>query len=159
MGKSMGNGHPIAAVVTRPEIAEALAKDTGYFNTYGGNPVSCAAALAVLHVIEKEDLQSNARQVGGYLTGRLQELRQEFPVLGAPHGAGLLQGVDITRADGSPDAALAARIMNHMREHGVLIGTTGKHSNTLKIRPPLVFQKEHAEIFLTALKNALEALH
>ena len=159
MGKSMGNGHPIAAVVTRPEIAEALAKDTGYFNTYGGNPVSCAAALAVLHVIEKEDLQSNARQVGGYLTGRLQELRQEFPVLGAPHGAGLLQGVDISRADGSPDAALAARIMNHMREYGVLIGTTGKHSNTLKIRPPLVFQKEHAEIFLTALKNALEALH
>jgi 4-aminobutyrate aminotransferase-like enzyme len=156
MGKPMGNGHPVAAVVTRPEIAEALAADTGYFNTYGGNPVSCAAGLAVLNVIEMEGLQENALEVGRYLKERLQVIRMGYPVLGESHGTGLLQGVDIHKPNGSPDPDLARRIMNHMRQNGVLIGTTGPNNNVLKIRPPIIFSQEHSEILLAALIKALD---
>jgi 4-aminobutyrate aminotransferase-like enzyme/Ser/Thr protein kinase RdoA (MazF antagonist) len=156
MGKPMGNGHPLAAVVTRPEIAEALAAETGYFNTFGGNPVSCAAGLAVLDVIEVEGLQDNALVMGNYLRERLLGLRKDYPVLGEPHGVGLLQGVDVLNADDSPDSDLARRVMNHMRQNGVLIGTTGPSANVLKIRPPIVFNQEHAELLLASLVNALE---
>ena len=158
LGKPMGNGHPLAAVVTRPEIAEILAKETGYFNTFGGNPVSCAAGLAVLEVIEKEMLQQNALEVGQYLREQLVELQKSCSLIGELHGTGLLQGIDIVKPDGSPDPKLAARIMNHMRENGVLIGTTGQHYSTLKIRPPMVFQNEHADILLETLRLALDIL-
>jgi 4-aminobutyrate aminotransferase-like enzyme/Ser/Thr protein kinase RdoA (MazF antagonist) len=156
MGKPMGNGHPLAAVVTRPEIAEAMAADTGYFNTFGGNPVSCAAGLAVLDAIEVEELQQNALVMGNYLKERLLGLRKDYPVLGEPHGAGLLLGVDVLDTDGSPDSGLARRIMNHMRQNRVLIGTTGPNANVLKLRPPIVFNQEHAELLLASLTNALE---
>jgi 4-aminobutyrate aminotransferase-like enzyme/Ser/Thr protein kinase RdoA (MazF antagonist) len=156
MGKPMGNGHPIAAVVTSPEIAEALAAETGYFNTFGGNPVSCAAGLAVLDVIEVEGLQHNALVMGNYLRERLMGLRKDYPVLGEPHGAGMLLGVDVLNADGSPDSDLARRVMNHMRQNRVLIGTTGPNANVLKIRPPIVFNQEHAELLLASLATALE---
>jgi 4-aminobutyrate aminotransferase-like enzyme/Ser/Thr protein kinase RdoA (MazF antagonist) len=155
MGKPMGNGHPLAAVVTRPEIAEALADETGYFNTFGGNPVSCAAGLAVLEVIEVEGLQHNALVMGNYLRERILGLRKDYPALGEPHGAGLLLGVDVLNADISPDPELAYRIMNHMRQNRVLIGTTGPNANVLKIRPPIVFNQEHAELLLASLANAL----
>jgi 4-aminobutyrate aminotransferase-like enzyme len=158
MGKPMGNGHPLAAVVTRPEIAEALANETGYFNTFGGNPVSCAAGLAVLDVIEEENLQQNALEVGRYLRERLDELKRDHPQIGQTHGSGLLLGIDILAQDGGYDPKRADLIMNHMRENGVLIGITGQHSQTLKIRPPLVFTKEHADILLAVLKKALEEL-
>jgi 4-aminobutyrate aminotransferase-like enzyme len=151
MGKPMGNGHPLAAVVTRPEIAEALAAETGYFNTFGGNPVSCAAG-----VIEKEELQQNAVKMGNYLLKRFSELSKEYPILGEPHGAGLLLGIDILTVDGSPDTDLAKRVMNEMRHNGVLIGTTGPNGNVLKIRPPLVVNQEQADLLLLALKNALD---
>jgi len=156
MGKPMGNGHPIAAVATRPEIAEALAKETGYFNTFGGNPVSCAAGLAVLDVIEKEGLQQNANEVGQYLKKGIGELQKSYPLLGQVHGSGLLLGIDINTAEGKPDPDMADHIMNHMRQNGVLVGTTGPKSQVLKIRPPLVFEQEHADILLAALKKALE---
>jgi 4-aminobutyrate aminotransferase-like enzyme len=156
LGKPMGNGHPLAAVVTRPEIAETLAKGTGYFNTFGGNPVSCAAGLAVLEVIEKEALQQNALQVGQYLRERLAILQRNYPVIGQVHGSGLLLGMDIIKPDGAPDPEMAGRIMNQLRENGVLIGTTGQNYATLKVRPPIVFQKEHAEILLAAMRKALD---
>jgi len=158
LGKPMGNGHPLAAVVTRPEIAEAIAKNHGYFNTFGGNPVSCAAGLALFEVIEKEALQQNALEVGQYLKERLTALKNNFPGISAPHGSGLLQGIDIIKPNGGPDPEKAERIMNHMRENGVLIGTTGPQYQTLKIRPPIVFQKEHADILLAALTKALDIL-
>jgi len=101
--------------------------------------VSCAAGLAVLDVIEKEGLQKNASDVGEYLKERFGELRKKYPLLG-----------------GSPNPDMAEHIMNHMRQNGVLIGTTGQKSDVLKIRPPLVFEKEHADILLEALKKALE---
>jgi 4-aminobutyrate aminotransferase-like enzyme/Ser/Thr protein kinase RdoA (MazF antagonist) len=156
LGKPMGNGHPLAAVVTRPEIAEILARETGYFNTFGGNPVSCAAGLAVLEVIEKEALQQNALETGQYLRERLSALQEDYPALGGLHGSGLLLGVDILGSDGAPSREMAGRITNHMRHNGVLIGTTGQDYATLKIRPPIVFQEEHAEILLAALKKALD---
>ncbi len=158
LGKPMGNGHPLAAVVTRPEIVETLANETGYFNTYGGNPVSCAAGLAVLEVIEKEALQHNALRVGQYLRERLTILQRDYPVIGELHGSGLLLGIDIIKSDGAPDPEMADHITNHMRENGVLIGTTGQNYATLKVRPPIVFQKEHAEILLAALIKALDEL-
>jgi 4-aminobutyrate aminotransferase-like enzyme/Ser/Thr protein kinase RdoA (MazF antagonist) len=158
LGKPMGNGHPLAAVVTRPEIAEAMASEAGYFNTFGGNPVSCAAGLAVLEVIEKEALQHNALEVGQYLREHLIVLQRDYPVIGELHGSGLLQGIDIDKPDGAPDPEMADRIMNHMRENGVLIGTTGQHYPTLNIRPPIVFQKGHADILLAALMKALDEL-
>jgi len=156
LGKPMGNGHPLAAVVTCPEIAEILANETGYFNTFGGNPVSCAAGLAVLEVIEKESLQQNALKVGEYLRERLAILQRDYPVIGGLHGSGLLQGIDIIKPGGALDPEMADQIVNHMRQNGVLIGTTGQNYATLKIRPPLVFQKEHAEILLVAMTKALD---
>jgi 4-aminobutyrate aminotransferase-like enzyme len=158
LGKPMGNGHPLAAVVTRPEIVETLANEAGYFNTFGGNPVSCAAGLAVLEVIEKEALQHNALKVGQYLRERLAILQRDYPVIGELHGSGLLLGIDIIKSDGTPNPGLADHIINHMRENGVLIGTTGQNYATLKVRPPIVFQKEHAEILLVALIKALDRL-
>jgi 4-aminobutyrate aminotransferase-like enzyme/Ser/Thr protein kinase RdoA (MazF antagonist) len=158
MGKPMGNGHPLAAVVTRPDIAETLAKEMEYFNTFGGNPVSCAAGLAVLEVIEKEALQQNAFQVGQYLRERLENLRKDYSAIGPIHGSGLLVGVDIIKTDGSLDPKMADQIMNHMRENGVLIGTTGQKYASLKIRPPIVFHKEHAERLVVALTTALDEL-
>ena len=155
IGKPMGNGHPLAAVVTRPEIAEAIANETGYFNTFGGNPVSCAAGLAVLEVIEKEALQHNALEIGQYLRERLVLLQRDYPVIGELHGSGLLQGIDIVKPNGAPDPEMADRIMNHMSENGVLIGTTGQYYSILKIRPPIVFQKGHVDMLLTALIKAL----
>jgi 4-aminobutyrate aminotransferase-like enzyme len=158
MGKPIGNGHPLAAVVTRPEIAEILANETSYFSTFGGNPVSCAAGLAVLEVIEKEALQQNALSVGQYLKGRLASLHRDYPVIGEVHGSGLLLGIDIINPGGTLNPDMADHIMNHMRENGVLIGTTGPNYATLKIRPPMVFQKEHAEILLSALIKAMDDL-
>jgi 4-aminobutyrate aminotransferase-like enzyme len=154
----MGNGHPLAAVVARPEIAETLAVETGYFNTFGGNPVSCAAGLAVLEVIEREALQHNALEVGQYLRERLAILQRDYPVIGELHGSGLLLGIDIIEPDGAPNPEMADHIMNHMRENGVLIGTTGQNYATLKVRPPIVFQKEHADMLLVALMEALDEL-
>lgn len=158
LGKPMGNGHPLAAVVTRPEIAAAIANETGYFNTFGGNPVSCAAGLAVLEVIEKEALQHNALEIGQYLREHLVIMQRDYPVIGELHGSGLLQGIDIIKPDGALDSELAGHLMNHMRANGVLIGTTGQHSAILKIRPPIVFQKGHADILLEALTKALDEL-
>jgi 4-aminobutyrate aminotransferase-like enzyme/Ser/Thr protein kinase RdoA (MazF antagonist) len=156
IGKPMGNGHPLAGLVTRPEIAEAIANETSYFNTFGGNPVSCAAGLAVLEVIEKEALQHNALEIGQYMRERLVLLQRDYPVIGELHGCGLLQGIDIVKQNGAPDPENADRIMNHMCENGVLIGTTGQYYSILKIRPPIVFQKGHVDMLLTALIKALD---
>jgi 4-aminobutyrate aminotransferase-like enzyme len=158
LGKPIGNGHPLAAVVTRPEIAETLANERGYFSTFGGNPVSCAAGLAVLEVIEKEALQHNALEVGHYLRESLVMLQRDYPVIGELHGSGLLQGIEIIQPDGAPNPEMADQITNHLRENGVLIGTTGQNYATLKVRPPIVFLKEHVEILLAALVKALDKL-
>jgi 4-aminobutyrate aminotransferase-like enzyme len=144
LGKPMGNGYPVAAVVTRREIAEALAARTRVFSTFGGNPVAAQAALAVLDVIEDERLIDHAATVGERLIAGLDELAEV-------RGRGLLVGVALESAD------LAARVVDRLRNDGILIGRTGRDRNVLKIRPPLVFADEHADVLVAALDRALGA--
>jgi 4-aminobutyrate aminotransferase-like enzyme len=139
----MGNGYPVAAVITRREIAERLAATTHVFSTFGGNPVAAQAALAVLDVIEDERLVDNAARVGARLVRSLEELGLEV------RGRGLLVGVELASAD------LAKRVVNQLRDEGVLIGRTGRDENVLKIRPPLVFADEHADLVVEAVSRAL----
>lgn len=156
MGKPMGNGYPVAALALRPEVVAGFGARGRYFNTFGGNAVAAATAAAVLDVIEDEGLVENARATGAHLAEGLRSLAARFPALGDVRSAGLFVGADIVR-EGLPDAALAHRVVNGLREARVLISATGKNANTLKIRPPLVFAREHADIFLERLAQVLTA--
>jgi len=156
LGKPMGNGHPVAAVITRRELAERFSPDGEFFSTFGGNPVAMAAALAVLEVIDDERIIENAARVGEYLAGQLREVASRWPGIGEVRAAGLAIGVEIVRPGTTePDAATAQEIVEGMRGAGVLIGTTGRHSNTLKIRPPLVFQRQNAYQLVETLDRVL----
>ncbi|MCT8330301.1 aspartate aminotransferase family protein [Albidovulum sediminis] len=157
LGKPMGNGYPVAGLVLRPEVVAEFGARGRYFNTFGGNAVAAATAAAVLDVIEAEDLIANARSTGAYLVQGLRTLSTRFPALGAVRGAGLFIGADIV-TEGAPDAALAHRIVNDLRAARVLISATGRTASTLKIRPPLVFAPDHADIFLERLEGVLAAL-
>ncbi|MCW5761441.1 MAG: aminotransferase class III-fold pyridoxal phosphate-dependent enzyme, partial [Phenylobacterium sp.] len=158
MGKPMGNGHPVAGLVVRHEHAAAFGAAVRYFNTFGGNPVSCAAAMAVLKVIQGERLAENSGVVGDRLRAGLDALRQRHSRVGEVRGAGLFIGVDLERPSGEPAPEAATAVVNHMRDAGVLISATGPGGNILKIRPPLVFKPEHADILLGALSEALDAI-
>jgi 4-aminobutyrate aminotransferase-like enzyme/Ser/Thr protein kinase RdoA (MazF antagonist) len=149
LGKPMGNGYPVAAVIARREIVERFAATTRLFSTFGGNPVAARAALAVLDVIEDERLIDNAALVGTRLRDSLEALRASYPAIAAVRGCGLLVGVEL------PDAELAEEVVDRMRDDGVLIGRTGRCANVLKIRPPLVFAGEHADLVVDALADAL----
>ncbi|GGZ38398.1 aspartate aminotransferase family protein [Asticcacaulis endophyticus] len=154
MGKPMGNGHPVAGVAMRAELIEQFGKKSRYFNTFGGNPVSSAAALAVLNVIADEGLITNAREVGAYLKDGLHMLSDHSDHVGEVRGTGLFFGVDIV-TDGKPDGDRARQIVNYLRQHKVLISATGPHGNVLKIRPPLVFRPEHVDRLLAVLSAAV----
>lgn len=157
MGKPMGNGHPIAAMVSRPDILARFGEATRYFNTFGGNPVSCAVGQAVLEVIEGEGLVENARATGAFLAAGLRQLAARHEIIGDVRGAGLFVGVELVkdRAGKEPATEEAARLVNGLRERRVLISAAGPHANILKIRPPLVFRQEHAEQFLEAVDAVL----
>ena len=157
LGKPMGNGYPVAGLVVRPEVVAAFGAKARYFNTFGGNAVAAATASAVLDVIEDEGLLGNARDTGAYLAGGLCDLASRHDCLGAVRGAGLFIGADIVR-DGAADAALAARVVNGLRAAKVLISATAKAGNVLKIRPPLVFTRAHADIFLDRMAGVLSGL-
>jgi 4-aminobutyrate aminotransferase-like enzyme len=159
MGKPMGNGYPIAAVVTRPEILDAFCRQVGYFNTFAGSPVAAAVGQAVLDVIENESLMRNALQVGDYLRRRLRELSDRHRVIGDVRGTGLYIGVEMMRtSDGSPQAQLATAIINALRDRQVLIGAAGRFGDILKLRPPLCFSVAHADQLATALDDVLTKL-
>ena len=158
MGKPMGAGHPVAAVVTTPEIAARFAERRNYFNTFGGNPVSAAVALAVLDVIEDEGLLDNATTTGALLGERLVELASRYAVIGAVQGRGLFWGLDLVtdRATREPIAyADAKRLATELRRRGILAGVTGRYTNVLKIRPPLPFAPEHVELLTGVLDDVL----
>src|SRR5436190_1589389 len=157
LGKPMGNGYPVAAVITRREIADSLAATTRVFSTFGGNPVAAQAALAVLDVIEDGRLVENAARLGSRLASSLDALRAQAPSIAEVRGRGLLVGVELTTPEGKPDPQLAERVVNELREEGILIGRTGRHDNVLKIRPPLVFADEHADVLVAAVSGALAA--
>lgn len=160
MGKPMGNGHPVAGLAVKPEVVDKFGRQSRYFNTFGGNPVSCAAALATLDVIQSEKLQQNAATVGEYLRGKLRNLAGRHGLIGDVRGDGLFIGVELVldRATLVPAKAETARLVNLMRENGVLISATGVHGNVLKLRPPLVFNQANADRLLVAVDEALAAL-
>jgi len=147
MGKPAGNGHPLAVVVTTPAIADAFANGMEYFNTFGGNPVSCEVGLAVLDVIAEERLQENALVVGAHLMARLHELADRHPVIGDVRGLGLFIGVELVRDRDarSPAAAIAAYVAERLRDLGVLVSTDGPDHNVLKVKPPIVFSRADAD--------------
>ena len=154
VGKPMGGGHPVAAVVTTPAIAAAFAERRSYFNTFGGNPVSAAVASAVLDVIADEDLLTNSTDTGAYLGQRLRELAARHDVIGNVAGSGLFWGLDLvsdlsTRTPISYDDG--RRLATALRHDGVLIGLTGRFDNVLKIRPPLVFNGDHVDELIGVL--------
>ncbi len=154
LGKPMGNGYPVAALVLRPEVLAAFGVKGRYFNTFGGNAVACATAIAVMEVIEDENLLDNAATVGAHMAEGLRALAKTHAALGPLRAAGLFFGQDITQ-DGQPDAKEAARIVNALRDAGVLISATGPKGHTLKIRPPLILQKAEADVFLDKLDEVL----
>jgi 4-aminobutyrate aminotransferase-like enzyme len=158
MGKPMGNGFPVAALVVRSDVLAAVPGETELFSTFGGNPVACAAALAVLDVIEEEGLVASAGEVGAHLRQGLSALAERHPLVGDVRGDGLLIGVELTEeAEDTPlpAAGHARRVTEALRERGILISATGPDGNVLKIRPPLVFRREHADLLLQALDDTL----
>jgi 4-aminobutyrate aminotransferase-like enzyme len=155
LGKPMGNGYPIGAVVTRPEILDALCARVGYFNTFGGSPVAAAAGQAVLDVIEREGLMENALRVGGNLRRALGDLAVRHQEIGDVRGTGFYIGVELIQEGGSPAAELAKAVINGLRERRVLIGAAGRFGNVLKIRPPLCFSPANADHLVAALDEVL----
>jgi 4-aminobutyrate aminotransferase-like enzyme len=161
MGKPMGNGFPVAALVASSGVLAAVPEEVELFSTFGGNPVACAAALAVLAVIEEEGLVRNAAEVGGYLRDGLLELQRRHPVIGDVRGEGLLLGAELVEDAATlvPAAGRAHQVTEAMRDRGVLLGTTGPAGNVLKIRPPLVFRRDQADLLLETLDAVLAAGH
>jgi 4-aminobutyrate aminotransferase-like enzyme len=160
LGKPMGNGHPLAGVITRPELLNAFTGRNMYFNTFGGNPVSAAVGNAVLDVLEDERLMENAAAVGHYTLGLLQGLAARHSLIGDVRGAGLFFAVELVtdRGTKTPATAETKRLVNRMRERGVLISRIGIHDNILKIRPPMPFSRQHADLLVSTLDEALACL-
>lgn len=157
LGKPIGNAFPLAAVVTTPEIARSFDNGMEFFSTFGGNPVSCAAGLAVLDVLEDEHLQQNALEVGRYLIARLETLKKKYAIIGDVRGSGLFLGLDLVLDLDSraPAPRQASYVVNRLRERGILTGTDGPHHNVIKLRPPLIFSETDAGLFLSTLEEIL----
>lgn len=157
MGKPIGNGHPLAAVVTTPEIAASFNTGMEYFNTFGGNPVSCAAGLAVLDVIRDEKLQMNAFEVGSGFKQGLEKLRSRHSLIGEVRGLGLFLGVELVldRNTLCPATTEASYVAERMKEKGILISTDGPYRNVLKVKPPLCFTGANADFFVETLDEIL----
>ncbi|CDO34677.1 aspartate aminotransferase family protein [Novosphingobium sp. KN65.2] len=159
LGKPMGNGQPIAGLLTRHDVVEKFGRSSRYFNTFAGNTVSCAAAVAVLQVIRRDKIMDNAREVGAYLLEKVSALRSRHECMGHVRGAGLFVAADINaeKAMQISSGALTASVVNAMRDDGVLISACGEDHNILKIRPPLIFTRDNVDHFVEVLDKALEA--
>lgn len=155
IGKPLGNGHPLAAVACTQEVANAFANGMEYFNTFGGNPVSCAIGAEVIRTVKREKLQENAFDVGEFLKNKLKELALQFPIIGDVRGQGLFLGIELVNADKNPLEAQTTYLANRMKEHGILMSTDGPDHNVLKIKPPIVFSKENADDVLLYLEKVL----
>ncbi len=160
IGKPIGNGHPMGAVITTPQVARAFRNGMEYFNTFGGNPVSCAVGLSVLDVIRDERLQANADLVGQHLVAGLGELARRYEAIGDVRGRGLFLGVDLISDQElrTPDPGLAALVVEGLLQHGILISSDGPANNVLKIKPPLVFTASEADRVLEALDVVLNSV-
>lgn len=157
LGKPMGAGHPLSAVVGRGDLIDNFRRSEMYFNTYGGNPVSCAVGQAVLDVIDREGLVENAASVGQYVLQGFRDLESRHEIIGDVRGRGLFFGIDLVsdRERKTPDAVSARKIVNEMRNRGILMSKIGEHDNVLKLRPPLCFAREHADVLMSELDDVL----
>jgi 4-aminobutyrate aminotransferase-like enzyme len=155
--KGMGNGQPLGAVLTRREIADSLEKEGYFFSSSGGSPVSCVVGMTVLDIMQQEDLQRNAREIGDHLKARLEALGQRFPLVGAVHGMGLYLGLEFVRDRETLEPATeeTAGICDRLLDLGVIMQPTGDHLNVLKIKPPLCLARESADFFAEALETVL----
>lgn len=160
IGKPIGNGHPLAAVVTTPEIAASFLTGMEYFNTFGGNPVSAAIGQAVLDVVADQNLQANARSMGNYLMNSVRELGKSNSVIGDVRGSGLFIGIEFVLDKNSQEPAtkLTADLIEYAKVNGVFLSSDGPANNVLKIKPPMVITKEDVDLFLTVLKDGLTKL-
>jgi 4-aminobutyrate aminotransferase-like enzyme len=155
LGKPIGNGHPIGAVITTPEIADSFNNGMEFFSTFGGNTVSCAIGLAVLNVVQEEQLQQHALAVGNHLLDGLKELQRHHEIIREVRGSGLFIGVELIN-EHKPATQQAETIVNHMRDEGILLGTDGPRHNVLKIRPPMPFSHADADLLLAVLGRAIQ---
>lgn len=156
IGKPLGNGHPVAAVACTQEVADKFANGMEYFNTFGGNPVSCAIATEVLKTIKREKLQQNAHDVGQYLKNQLMILSYKFPIITDVRGEGLFLGIELTDAKKNPLAQQTSYLANRMKTHRILMSVDGADNNVLKIKPPIIFTRENAEELLFCLRKILQ---
>jgi 4-aminobutyrate aminotransferase-like enzyme/Ser/Thr protein kinase RdoA (MazF antagonist) len=158
LGKPIGNAFPLAAVVTTQEIAASFANGMEFFSTFGGNPVACAAGLAVLDVVEEERLQERALRVGKHWMEGLKTLQERHALIGDIRGSGLFLGIDLVRDRTSREPATpeADYVVNRLRERGILAGTDGPHHNVIKLRPPLIFSESDADLFVETLDSTLQ---
>jgi 4-aminobutyrate aminotransferase-like enzyme len=156
MGKPMGNGYPMAGVVLRPELLDRFGAEYGYFNTFGGGPVAAAVGMAVLDVIEDEGLVENARSVGAYFKQCISQVVQGVDIVREVRGAGLFIGVEFNET--RPQRATTMAVIEGLKSRGVLIGAAGRLCDTIKIRPPLCFERQHADLFTGALEDTLKEL-
>ena len=156
IGKPMGNGHPMGAVITSEEVATSFEKGVEFFSSFGGNPVSCAIGMAVLEVIEEEKLQQNALEVGVYYTSLLKELQKDDARIGDVRGEGLFLGIELINEQDKPNTKLAQYLKNELRKRHVLISTDGPADSVLKTKPPLVFNKTNAELVVSEISRALK---
>jgi 4-aminobutyrate aminotransferase-like enzyme len=156
LGKPIGNGIAIGCVVTTPKILARFSENYEFFSTFGGNPVACAAAGAVLDVIERDGLQANAHETGTYMINGLRQVASEHACIGQVRGRGLFVGVDIVtdKASMTADGARCSAIKNHLRNNGILVSSDGADGNILKIRPPMVFTRENADMLINGVRQA-----
>jgi len=157
MGKSMGNGHPLSAVVTTKKIADKFNNGMEYFNSFGGNPVSCAVGNAVLNVIKEEGMQHNALEVGSYLLNELKSLQSKHSIIGDVRGMGLFIGIELIRdfKNLQPADTEAKMIVNQMKDQKILLSTDGPDHNVIKIKPPMIFNRENANELILKLSDVL----
>jgi 4-aminobutyrate aminotransferase-like enzyme len=160
LGKPMGNGHPVGAAVTSADLMKTFRATSKYFNTFGGNPVSCAAAMAVLQVVEEEGLQQNALEVGAYAKAGLERLAKKHDVIGNVRGQGLFFGAEMVldQRTKKPAVDFVKRVSNAMRQRGVLLNFIGINYNTLKMRPPMPFSTANADLMLETLDEVLQIM-
>ncbi|XP_041363734.1 ethanolamine-phosphate phospho-lyase-like isoform X2 [Gigantopelta aegis] len=161
IGKPMGNGHPISAVITTKEISDSFrASGVEYFNTYGGNPVSCAIGLAVLNVIEKENMRENATKVGNYLMQKLREMQKNFPIIGDVRGVGMFVGADLVEdpTTRKPAVSEATYITHRLKEERILFSRDGPNRNVLKFKPPMCFTLENVDLLCDKLEMVFDEI-
>ncbi len=157
LGKPMGNGQPISALVTSKKISDDFTNGMEFFSSFGGNPVSCEVVKSVLEIIESEDLQGNARVVGDYFKSQLQELKDSFPCMADVRGEGLFLGIEFLDKARKPDKSIANHVKNKLKDEFILVGTDGPFDNVIKIKPPMCFTKQNVDLFASTLDRILRS--